>query len=341
VIVPGLLGTITLFIDRVSEQKGSDETICAVRIEWWPRWGGGRVALVNLQAIPRDSGVVKRVFVPKLEAFSFFDYVQVEPRVFAYFAARLGDDTIAGWYREGRDVYREIAARVLAKSVERVTESERQQGKVWFLMSLYGAGPKAIAEQTGMRPEQARAFYREFHERLPQIRMLSNPRPRNDHALRSWQPGAIERQVARRGYLRNPWGRHLHPEPGGEYKLLNTLIQSSAADLMKSALRAVDHWLITERLGTHMVSVIHDELIFDGTIAELPLLHQHVPGLMTAPDDTAAEINTIVAITVSHDVSTTNWAEKIAYQAWLAAQQPSYRQKHSPHTTPNQGRSRR
>jgi DNA polymerase I-like protein with 3'-5' exonuclease and polymerase domains len=277
--------------------------------------------LVNFQTIPRDLKVVKRAFVPKLEAFSLFDLAQVEPRLFAYFASKLGDDTIAAWFREGRDVYREIAGVVLRKPAHLVTDAERQQGKVWFLMSLYGAGPKRIAEQTGMPLEHAMAFYREFHERLPQIRLISNPRPRNERALPYWRPGAIERQLSERGYLKNPWGRHLHPQPGGEYKMLNALIQASAADLMKAGLLAVDSWLQSnEDVRSHMVSVIHDEIIFDGTIAELPLLHENVPNLMTNPDEAAAEISAVVPLLADHEVSTSNWAETVPYTDWLATQ---------------------
>ena len=274
---------------------------------------------MNYQAIPRDLDVVRRAFIPKLEAFSFFDFVQIEPRLFAYFAAKLGDDTIAGWYRLGRDVYREIAARVLAKPVDQVTDEERQQGKVWFLMSLYGAGPNAIAAKTGMSFEEARSFYREFHERLPQIRMLSNPRPRSERALRYWQPGAIERQLQNRGYLTTPWGRRLHPEAGGEYKMLNKLVQATAADLMKLAVIHVHRWARSNGLQSRIVLIVHDELMLDGTVAELPLLHEAVPGLMSRPDQVAAEINAVVPITVDHDVSDSNWAEKISYTDWLAS----------------------
>jgi DNA polymerase-1 len=271
---------------------------------------------VNFQAIP---DVVRRALVPKLEAFSFFDYVQVEPRLFAYFVSRLGDDTIASWYRQGRDVYREIAARVLAQPVDQVTDGERQQGKVWFLMSLYGAGPKAIAAKTGMPLEEAKGFYREFHERMPQIRLLSNPRPRSERALRFWQPGAIERQLANRGYLTTPWGRRLHPEAGGEYKMLNKLVQATAADLMKLAVIHVHRWARSNGLQSRIVLIVHDELMLDGTVAELPLLHEAVPGLMSRPDQVAAEINAVVPITVDHDVSDSNWAEKISYTDWLAS----------------------
>ena len=260
--------------------------------------------------------MVKRAFVPKRGAFSFFDYSQIEPRYFAYFVAlALKDDTIVQWYREGRDVYREIAGRVFNKPADQITDEERQDGKVWFLMSLYSAGPKKIAAETGMSYKDALAFYKQFHEGLPWIKQLSNPRPKNERAMHFWEPGAIERIYAKRGFLRTPHGRHLHAEQWGEHKLLNKLIQGSAADLMKAALLRVDDWLLSRPdLESRMVSVIHDEIIFDGPEHEVTVLHEHIPELMREDFLTA-----VVPIDVDHEVSTTNWAEKIGYDEWKEA----------------------
>jgi DNA polymerase-1 len=266
---------------------------------------------MNWQATPP---VVRRVFIPKLEVFNFFDYVSIEPRIFAYFAAKLGDDTLAQWFREGRDVYCEVAGRVKKPSVE-VTEEERKLGKVLFLMSLYGAGPKAIAKKTGMQDEEARDFYRTFHEALPQIRMLSNPRPRRANV--PWVPGAIERVLSKRGYLKDPWARHLHPEQFGEYKLLNKLIQSSAADLLKDSILRVDDWLQDNPdVESHLVNVIHDELMFDGLESEIELLHEAIPLLMREE-----RLQEVVPIEVDHEVSVTNWAEKVSFEQWRSSRE--------------------
>lgn len=274
---------------------------------------------MNWQNIPRDNKLIKRAVLPKRGAFSFADYSQIEPRLFGYFTARaLGDTTIADWYREGRDVYREISGRALGKAPEDVTEEERQDGKVTFLMSLYGAGPRKIGEQLGWDYDAAKEFYLAFHDGLPQIKRLSNPRPQSAKALRFWEPGAIERVIQKRGYLKNPHGRHLHVPQYGEHKMLNTLIQGSAADLMKASLIRVDAWIQENRdqLETRMVSTIHDEIIFDGPEHEIPVLHEHVPDLMR--EDWLTEV---IPIEVDHEVSTTTWADKISYEAWFATQE--------------------
>jgi len=64
-----------------------------------------------------------------------------------------------------------------------------------------------------------------------------------------------------------------------------------------------------------MVSVIHDEIIFDGPEDEIETLHEIVPPLMVVRED----VNEIVPILVDHEVSTSTWADKIEYDEWLAA----------------------
>lgn len=304
---------------------------------------------MNFQNIPRDLLVVKRAIIPKRGALSEFDYSQIEPRFFAYFAATaLKDPTIADWYREGRDVYLEIAAKAYGKPTEEITKEERQEGKVWFLMSLYGAGPKKVAAEIGMPLAEAKAFYKAFHAGLPQIKGLSNPPPKN--ARYEWTPGAVERIYRRRGYLKTHHGMHLHAEQYGEHKLLNKLIQGSAALLMKAAIVRVHKWLragealvweearediglwVTQDeyerlrevdvvpaarpLESRMVLTVHDSIMFDGPEHEVPILHEAVPPLMR--EDWLHEV---VPIEIDHDVTTTNWAEKVPYEEWVASRQ--------------------
>ena len=268
----------------------------------------------NWQNVPRDKPVVKAAIIPKRGAFSLFDYSQIEPRFFAYFAAAgLGDPTIADWYREGRDVYREIAGRAYKKTAGEITDSERQNGKVWFLMSLYGAGPRKVAAELGLSYAEARDFYLEFHEGLPQIKALSNPRPQSDRGMRYWKPGLVERQLKHRGYLKTHWGRHLHPEQWGEHKMLNRLIQGSAADLLKASLIRIDDWLeANPDLETQAVSNVHDEVIFDGPPSEVPLLHEKIPALMSAEP----WLTEVVPIVIDHEVATENWWAKTEYEEW-------------------------
>lgn len=261
---------------------------------------------------------MKPAFLSVRGALSEFDFSQIEPRIFGYYVARaLKDDTIVTWYREGRDVYQEIASAVYSKPSEEITKEERQQGKVWFLMSLYGAGPKKIAAEVDMTVSEAKKFYLQFHEGLPQIKRLSNPKPKSDRAMKHWKPGAIERIYAKRGYLKTPDGVHLHAEPFGEFKLLNKLIQGTAARVQKHAMIAVDEWVYSNpEIESRLVSQVHDSFMFDGPVHEVPLLHERIPELLR-PD----WLTEVIPVDVDHEVSTTTWADKIPYDEWLATQE--------------------
>lgn len=280
---------------------------------------------MNFQNVParnaEQAEAIRRAFVPKRGAFSSFDYMQIEPRMFAYYVATaLGDDTVANWFREGRDFYTEIAGKVFEKPAEEVTKGERDQGKVFYLMILYSAGPKKISRETGMPLAEAREFYQQFHEQFPWIKRLSNPPPSSARGWHDYQPGLIERVLKNRGYIKTPWGRHLHPEKWGEHKMLNKLIQGSSADLMKQAIVKTARLLreVQELTGppfeSRLVLTVHDELVFDGPEDEIEALHELVPPLMI--DE---RIDAVVPLGVDHEISLNNLAEKVSFEEWKEA----------------------
>lgn len=254
----------------------------------------------ELPNIPQSIEDVKRAFVPKLGAFSFFDYQKIEPRLLAYYLAvapGIHDYTLVEAIKAGKDIYREIVAPMFGKTPAELTEAEYKRGKIQFLSLMYGGGVNTLMEQFGITRKEARGVLTNFREAWPTIIDLQ---------------ASLLDTVTERGFIRTPWGRHLHLEQYGEHKLLNKLIQGSAADLMKASIVKIDRWL-TEGygnvLGSHMVSVIHDEIIFDGPRDEIDSLHDHIPRLM---DD--ERISRVVPIGVDHEVSLTNWAEKFDYE---------------------------
>jgi DNA polymerase-1 len=256
---------------------------------------------MNWQNIPRDDKTVKRAVVPKRGAFSFFDYGQIEPRLTAYFAAKIGHPEFAQQLRAGVDAYTAVAQLVTGK--DEVTPEERQDWKRTYLSLLYGGGVKTIQLQFGNSAAEARKIIKTFHANWPAVRELQ------DRVLRQHQ---------RRGYIVGLDGRHLHMEEFGEHKLLNKLIQGSAAGLMKQALLNIHRELRLERglpVESRMVSVIHDEVILDGPVDELEWLHEAIPPLMVVRED----VHEIVPIVVDHEVSTQTWADKVEYDEWLAA----------------------
>lgn len=238
--------------------------------------------------------------MPKRGAFSFFDYSQIEPRLTAYFAAKIGHPEFAEQIRAGVDSYTAVARLVTGKS--EVTADERQTWKRFYLSLLYGGGTRTIQEQFDITQAQARKQIAIFHNNWPAVRALQDD---------------VQRVAAQRGYIRGIDGRHLHVEEFGEHKLLNKLIQGSAAGIMKQSLLAVHrHIQADPDMQSRMVSVVHDEVILDGPVDELETLHEVIPPLMVV----YPHVHEVVPILVDHEVSTTSWAEKVEYEDWLASQ---------------------
>lgn len=257
---------------------------------------------MNVQQLPRKDKVVKRAFVPKLDYMLFADYDQIEMRVLAYYLARLGDDSMKDVLADPtRDLHRESAKGIFQIDRE-PTDAERQLGKNMNFSMVYMAGRPAVLKylaefvaQGGKAPvtwKYAKQVLDRFHATWPGIRQLLVP--------------ALEQQYATRGYLMTVHGARLHPQPtknSVKPAVLSSVVQSSAAEVMRRAMRECSKQMAD--MDSHLVCVVHDELVFDCTKAEFPTMVEKVPEWMVYPT-----INDVVPTTVSMEWSDTNWAEK-------------------------------
>lgn len=266
---------------------------------------------MNYQNIPRKDKVVKAAFLPKQDALVYFDFGQIEARLAAYFFSKLGWDGLLRDILNGVDVHRRMASIIFGVPQSEVTETMRDRAKTCFFGMLYGAGAKRFAEILNasgpdswrefsgapLKQSAAKEIVEAFRTEMPGLEILQE---------------ACIKQASRNGYLELYSGRQLKPEEFGEHKLPNALIQGTAADIMKDALVRVGRWRKLEAIRTgvraHPVSVIHDEIIFDAPMEELPLLAEVIPDLMIAP-----VFNEVVPIIVEMEFSTENWSKKEEY----------------------------
>ena len=244
---------------------------------------------MNVQNIPRSQKDVKRGFVPKLDAFLFFDYKAIEVRLLAYYLARaVGDKSLANEINAGADPHRITAQGLYGQ--EEVTDDQRQVGKTLNFSIIYGGGTPTIIRQLGVDFKEAKRLLKAYHETRPGISQLNQ---------------SIAQTLEHRGYISNLYGRRLHvDEP---HKALNALIQGSAADLMRDAVVRVDSRLRT-KYATHIVNIVHDEIILDADKNEIQSLVLEVPSLMGNK-----MVEEFVSIETDCEISYTNWADKEAY----------------------------
>ncbi len=246
---------------------------------------------MNVQNIPRTQKDVKRAFVPKFDAFLFFDYKAIEVRLLAYYlGAAINDHSLATEINNGADPHAITAQGLYGKS--EVSDEQRQVGKTLNFSIIYGGGTPTIMRQLGVDYKEAKRLLAAYHETRPGIKVLNN---------------SIAETLDNRKYIQSLYGRRLHVEES--HKALNALIQGSAADLMRDAVVRV-HKHLCSHYATHIVNIVHDEIILDADKNEIPDLVYSIPTLMGND-----RVETIVHIETDCEISYTNWAEKEEYKA--------------------------
>jgi DNA polymerase-1 len=244
---------------------------------------------MNIQTLPRRDKVVKKAFVPKLDWLVFADYDQIEMRVLAYYMSKLGDRSMADVLLAQRDLHEESARAALRIDTNRpLTDDERQVGKTLNFSLVYGGGRPTIVRQLDVSYGEATKLLQNFHGRWPGINRLML---------------GLKEAMDTRGYLKTIAGARLHPPK--EHTYINAVVQSSAAECMRTALRQCHSLLNYHQMKSHLVCVVHDELVFDVLNEEKDSLIASLPVWMTNKT-----IATEVPVTISIEQSSTNWAEK-------------------------------
>lgn len=264
---------------------------------------------MNFQNIPRGNKLIKRAIVPKLDALAMFDYEQIEYRFLAYYMAKaIGDTRMAENFAAGIDVHEALAKMLMdtlrIKYTEPITDVQRQ---------IYGKTPNFAIVYAGGKPTIKRQLIRAgiaCDDKLA-AKILK--------AIRATMPGVkelmdlIAEEVHVKGYVYDIFGRHYRPDPSIPYndavrKLLNALLQGGAAGLTREAVVKVHEGCQQMDLQSHMVNVVHDEIVMDCAKNELHILQEYVPQWMSND-----EIASVVPVTVGMEVAWENWAEKEKY----------------------------
>lgn len=217
----------------------------------------------NLQNIPtrtEEGREVRRGFIAAPgHVLIAADYSQIELRVLAHIT---GDPNLIQTFIEGRDIHAATAARLFGVGFSAVDKNQRRIAKTVVFGVIYGISPFGLAQRLGISREQARALIDSLFNEFPRIR---------DYIDRTLEVGRNE------GYVQSLFGRRRPMfdlrtsgprRQAAEREAINHPIQSTAADIMKLAMIAVDAELRRRELRTRMLLQVHDELIFEAPEAE-------------------------------------------------------------------------
>lgn len=216
----------------------------------------------NLQNIPVVSEYgreVRKAFVAE-KGFKLvsFDYSQIELRV----AAHLADDPkMIEAFRKGRDIHSLTAAEIYNLPLEKITPELRRAAKTLNFGILYGMGPQALAESTGMSREEAKKFIGEYFQDFAGVKNYLEATKKFAE-----ENGYVETLFGRRRYIPEIHSANWQLKREAERMAINMPIQGTATgDIVKMAMIKIDGWLKKEKLEkeVRMLLQVHDELLFE------------------------------------------------------------------------------
>ena len=214
----------------------------------------------NLQNIPVRSELGARIraaFVARDDRHVLVcaDWSQIELRVLAHLS---GDPELRAAYREGADIHRRTAAILQGMPEGLVSDADRRRAKAINFGVIYGMSAFRLAKEQKIPLSAAKEFVDGYFENFSRVRAFSEE---------------IVRAARRDGYVTTLFGhRRAIPELNaenrnlqaqGERMAVNSVIQGTAADLMKLAMVRVDRAIAESGIDAKMLLQVHDELVLE------------------------------------------------------------------------------
>jgi DNA polymerase I len=188
------------------------------------------------------------------------DYSQVELRVLAHIA---GEDALREIFARGEDVHTATAGEVLGLAPEEVDPAARSKAKMINFGIVYGLSAYGLADRLQIDQEEAGAFIERYLDRFPAVRRFID-----ETIAFAAQEGYVQTLFGRRRRIPELRARNRQTRLLGERLAVNTVIQGSAADIIKVAMVRSHNALAEAGLATRLILQIHDELLFEGPEAE-------------------------------------------------------------------------
>jgi len=252
----------------------------------------------NLQNIPireEEGRAIRQAFrAPPGWSLISADYNQIELVVLAHFSE---DPVLVEAFEQGLDIHRRTASLVFNVAESEVSPGQRRAAKAINFGIIYGMSAFRLSRELGISRSEASTIIKQYFERLSRVQ--------------DWIKSTVE-TAQQQGFIRTLLGRR-RPIPllastnqtehqAGERMAVNSLIQGSAADVMKTAMLKVHENLASQEGKAHLLLQVHDELLLECVQDQVG----HVTEMVKTSMEKALVLR--VPLRVSVEVAT-NWGE--------------------------------
>ncbi|HEX3452803.1 MAG TPA: DNA polymerase I [Solirubrobacteraceae bacterium] len=189
------------------------------------------------------------------------DYSQIELRVLAHVA---DEPVLKAIFERGEDVHTATASQVFEVAADEIDPGMRSKSKMINYGIVYGLSDFGLADRLNIPREEAKEFIDAYLERFPRVAAFIA-----ETIERAKEQTYVTTLWGRRRQIPELQARNYQVRTLGERLAVNTVIQGTAADIIKLAMVRCHAALTAAELQTRLLLTIHDELLFEAPPAEL------------------------------------------------------------------------
>ncbi len=214
------------------------------------------------------------------------DYSQIELRVLAH-AAR--EPVLKEIFARGEDVHTATASQVFQVAPEQIDPGMRSKSKMINYGIVYGLSDYGLADRLNIPREEAKAFIDAYLARFPRVAEFMQ-----ETIERAKEEGHVTTLWGRRRQIPELRARNYQVRSLGERLAVNTVVQGTAADIIKLAMVRCHRALEVSGLDACLILTIHDELLFEAAPEDVPvareLIEREMVGVWDLEPPMAVEI---------------------------------------------------
>ncbi|MGN6370153.1 MAG: DNA polymerase I [Phycisphaerae bacterium] len=213
----------------------------------------------NLQNIPVKTDIgreIRRAFVAEPgHVLISADYSQIELRVLAHYT---GEKSLVEAFATNRDVHRLVAAELNNVPEDQVTPEMRAVAKTVNFGIIYGQTGFGLSQVLKIPQDQGNAYVAAYRRRFPAIEAFTH-----ECIMQATTAGFVTTILGRRRAIPDINSPIQSRRQFGQRAALNSVIQGSAADLIKLAMVNLHKKIAGRAQDIRMLMQIHDELVFE------------------------------------------------------------------------------
>ena len=183
------------------------------------------------------------------------DYSQIELRMLAHMSQ---DPTLLDAFQNNRDIHAHTASVIYDVPLDAVTKEQRRSAKTINFGLIYGMGAVKLAQELHVTSNEAKAFITNYFAKLTRLKQFYE-----EVVHKAKQDGFVVTVGGRRRNLPDLLSANNQLSAQAGRQAINTVIQGSAADVIKMAMLAVANDSELAARKARLLLQVHDELVME------------------------------------------------------------------------------